>query len=65
MVFDCSAKFNGRSISKELLSSLTNQLVVVLIRFHQEQVTVIGDIEYMFYQVWVSEEQRSLLIFLW
>ena len=51
MVFDCSAKFNGRSISKELLSSLTSQLVGVLIRFHQEQVTVIGDIEYMFYQV--------------
>ena len=67
MVFDCSAKFNGRSINKELLSGpdLTNQLVGVLIGFHQEQVAVIGDIESMFYQVWVFKEHRSLLRFLW
>ena len=53
MVFDCSAKFNGRSISEELLSGpdLTNQLVDVLIRFCQEQVAVGGDIESIFYQV--------------
>ena len=65
-MFDCSAKFNGRSINKELLSGpdLTNQLVGVLIRFCQEQVAVIGDIESMFYLAWVSEEHRSLLRFL-
>ena len=67
VVFDCSAKFNGISINKELLSGpdLTNQLVGVLIGFHQEQVAVIGDIESMFYQVWVFKEHRSLLRFLW
>ena len=67
VVFNCSARFNGRSISKELVSGpdLTNQLVAVLIRFCQEQGSVIGDIESMFYQVWVSEEHRSLLRFLW
>ena len=66
MVLDCSAEFNGRSINKELLSGpdLTNQLVGVLIRFHQEQVAVIN-IKSMFYQVWVSEEHKSLLRFLW
>ena len=34
-MLDCSAEFNGRSISKNLLSGpdLTNQLVDVLIRF--------------------------------
>ena len=63
MVFDCSAEFNGRSTNKELLSGsdLTNQLASILIRFCQEQVAVIGDIESMFYQVWDSEEHRSLL----
>ena len=63
----CSATFNGRSINKELLSGidLTNQLFGVLIKFCQEQVAVIGDIESMFYQVWVSEKHRSLLRFLW
>ena len=67
VVFDCSAKFNGISINKELLSGpdLTNQLVGALIGFHQEQVAVIGDIESMFYQVWVFKEHRSLLRFLW
>ena len=67
VVFDCSAEFNDKSINKELLSGpdLTNHLVGVLIRFCQEQVAVIGDIESMFYQVWVSEEHRSLLRFLW
>ena len=67
MMFDCSAEFNGRSISKELLSGpdLINQLVGVLIVFRQEQVAVIGDTESMFYQVWVSEEHISLLRFLW
>ena len=63
---DCIAEFNCMSINKELLSSsgLNNQLVGVLMRFRQEQVAVIGDIESMFYQVWVSEEQRSLVRFL-
>ena len=67
MVFNCSAKFNGGSINKELLMGpdLTNHLVGVLIRFCQEQVAVIGDTESMFYQVWVSEEHRSLLRFIW
>ena len=65
VVFDCSAEFNGRSVNKELLSGsdLTNQLASILIRFCQEQVAVIGDIESMFYQVWDSEERRSLLRF--
>ena len=58
MVFDCSAEFNGRSINKELLSGpdLTNQLVVVFIRFCQGQEAVIEDIESMFYQIWVSQK---------
>ena len=34
-------------------------------RFRQEQVAVKGDIESMFYQVWVSEKHKSFLEFLW
>ena len=44
---------------------LTNQLVGVLTRFRQEQIAFIGDIEAMFYQVYVADEHRSLLRFLW
>ena len=67
MVFDCSVKFNSITINKELLSGLdlTNHLVGILIRFRQEQVAVIRDIESMFSQVWVSEEHISLARFLW
>ena len=67
VVFDCSAGCNGRSINKELVSDpeMTSELVGVLIRFCQEQVAVIGDMESRFYQIWVFEEHRSLLRFLW
>lgn len=46
MVFNFSAKFNDKSINKELLKGLDlkNQLVVVLISFRQEQVAVNGNI---------------------
>ena len=66
MVFDCSVKFNSITINKELLSGLdlTNHLVGILIRFRQEQVAVIRDIESMFSQVWVSEEHKFVKIFL-
>ena len=67
MVFDCSAGCNGRSINKELASDpeMTSQLVGILIRLCQKQVAVIGDMESRFYQIWVFEEHRSLLRFLW
>ena len=46
VVFNFSAKFNDKSINKELLKGpdLKNQLVVVLISFRQEQVAVNGNI---------------------
>lgn len=37
----------------------------VLCRFRQEPVAFICDIESMFYQVWVSEEHRDIIRFLW
>ena len=67
VVFDCSAEFGGTSLNKQLLSGpdLTNQLVGVLTRFREEQVAYIADIEAMFHQVHIPDDQRSLLTFLW
>ena len=67
MVFDCSAKFAGTSLNDQLLQGpdLTNSLAGVLTRFRQESVAFMADIEAMVYQVFVSEEQRDFLRFLW
>ena len=67
MVFDCSAEVGGESINKNLLTGpdLTNQLIGVLIRFREEHVAIMADIEAMFYQVKVAEKHRSFLRFLW
>ena len=44
---------------------LINQFAGALIRFHTHEAAFIGDIEAMYYQVQVPEEQRSVLRFLW
>ena len=50
VVFDCSARFNGVSLNKSLMSGpdLTNQIVGVITRFREESVVIMGDIEAMF-----------------
>jgi len=67
VVFDCSARFAGTPLNDQLLQGpdLTNSLVGVLTRFRQEPVAFMADIEAMFYQVFVSEEQRVFLRFPW
>ena len=67
VVFDCSAVFKEVSLNKNLISGpgLTNQIVGVAARFHEERVVIMGDIESMFHQVMVPKEDRSFLIFLW
>ena len=66
VVFDCSAQFENTSLNKELLqgTELANTLVGVLIRFRKEVVAFTADIEAMFYQVHVPEDQQSFLRFL-
>ena len=44
---------------------LTNQIISVLIRFREEHIAFMADIEAMFYQVYVKDHQRDLLRFLW
>ena len=67
VVFDCSVEYAGRSINKELMAGpdLTNQIVGTLIRFRQERIAFVADIEKMFFQVLVSNDHRNLLRFLW
>ena len=67
VVFECSAEFEGKSINEELLPGpdLTNQIVSILIRFREEKVAVIADVESMYYQVQVPENQQTYLKVLW
>ena len=67
VVFDCPAKYKDRSLNDELLQGpdLTNLLVGVLLRFRLEEIPIMADIESMFYQVYVKEEHRCFLRFLW
>lgn len=66
-VFDCAASFQGTSLNSELLQGpdLANSLVGVLTRFRKEEVAIMADIEAMYYQVKVPEEDTDLLRFLW
>ena len=67
VVFDLSAEYKGVCLNKELLPrpDLTNQIIGVLLRFREEHVGVMGDIETMFHQVNVPDTQCSFLKFLW
>ena len=67
VVFDCSGRYAGTSLNQSLLQGpdLTNNLVGVLCRFRQETVAFSCDVQSMFHQFYVNEEDRDLLTFLW
>jgi hypothetical protein len=67
VVFDASARYEGRSLNDELLQGpdLTNSLIGVLCRFREDDVAFMADIEAMFYQVNVPVQQHDFLHFLW
>ncbi|XP_033112194.1 uncharacterized protein LOC117113075 [Anneissia japonica] len=67
VVFDSSAEFQGISLNSVLLSGpdLVNQLLGVLIRFRENPVAVMADVEQMFYAFKVKEQHRDYLRFLW
>ena len=44
---------------------LINHLVGVLLRFRSEPIAVMGDIDSMYYQVRIPEEQHDLMRFVW
>eukprot|EP00064_Thunnus_orientalis_P024566 superscaffoldBa00010743_g24862 len=67
VVFDCSAKHAGTSLNEHLLPGpdMINNLMGVLIRFRQHPIALMCDIEKMFHQFHVQEDDRNYLRFLW
>ncbi len=67
VVFDCAATYQGVSLNDQLLQGpdLTNTLIGVLLRFRQEPVAMMADIESMFYQVRIPDTDANMLRFLW
>ena len=67
IVFDCAATKNGVSLNDRVLQGpdMTNSLLGVLLRFRQEPVAIMADIEAMFHQVHVTQRDRDALRFLW
>lgn len=67
VVFDFGAEYRGKSLNSQLLQGpyLTSSLLRVLIRFRQDPVAVMVDVQSMFHQVKVAEDDRDFLRFLW
>lgn len=61
------ASFQGTTLNDQLLQGpdLTSTLIGVIMRFRQEPVTIMADVEAMFHQVKVPPEEADLLRFLW
>ena len=66
-MFDCAAVYKGVSLNSVLLSGpdLTSNLVTVLLKFRQDYIAVMSDVESMFYQVKAAKEDCDCLLFLW
>ena len=67
MVFDAAAEFKGTSLNKELLTGpdLLQELPGILIRFREKPVAIAGDIDQMFLQVRIQQQDQPALSFLW
>ena len=67
IVFDAAAKFQGTSLNDALHTGpdLLNNMLGVLMRFRTYPVAFSADIEGMFNQVRVTQEDRQSLRFLW
>ena len=62
-----TVQLSSASLNSQLLQgpNLTSSLLGVLARFRQEPVVFMGDIQSVFYQVKVAEEDKDFLRFLW
>lgn len=67
VVFDCAAKYANTSLNDLLLQGpdFNNSLVGVLLRFRQERIALMSDVESMFHQVQVTPDHCDSLRFLW
>ena len=66
-VASAAAKFRGQSLNSNLITvpDLLNNLVGILLRFHENPVAILSDIEGMFMQIALTYEDQSALRFLW
>ena len=65
-MFDCAAKYQGHSLNDKCKQGPDlNKLVHVLLRFRQHKWAIMADVEAMYYQVKVVQEDRDALRFLW
>ncbi|XP_068204704.1 uncharacterized protein [Palaemon carinicauda] len=67
VVFDLKARHRGTSLNEHLMQGpdLTNSLTGVLLRFREGQHAITADVQEMFHQVKVPEEDRDCLRYLW
>ena len=67
VVYDCAATYGRTSLNQQRLQGpdQTNQLTGVLIRFREELIATVADVEAMFHQVLVEPQDRDALRFLW
>ena len=67
VVFDATAKYKDKSLSKELFTGpgLLNSLVAVLLRFRNHKTALVGDGEAIFHQVRVKLSRKDAIWFLW
>ncbi|XP_072041348.1 uncharacterized protein [Amphiura filiformis] len=67
VVYDCAVTYKGCCLNDELIQGpdLTNTLLGVLLRFRQEPIALMADIQGMFSQVRVPRADMDYLRFLW
>lgn len=67
VVFDASVKYEDKCLNEELLAGPDhmNSLAGILLRFRREPVAISCDIQKMFHNFQVNEEDRDYLRFLW
>lgn len=67
IVFDCASVYKGVSLNSQVLQGpdLTNNLLGVILRFRENRIALMGDIQAMFHQVNVCPRDQDVLRFLW
>ncbi|XP_068673177.1 uncharacterized protein [Montipora foliosa] len=67
VVFDCAATHGTASLNNRLMQGpdLANSLVGVLMRFRENSIALMADVQAIFYQVYVTPEDGDYLRYLW